>query len=58
MIINHMGDVVCQGSELKTETISANIDANYARQWQNEFKVLKDMRKEMIGSCKVTKIKA
>jgi len=58
MIINHMGDVVCQGSELNTETISANIDAKYARQWQNEFKVLKDMRKEMIGSCKVTKIKA
>lgn len=58
MIISHMGEVIRQGSEKDTQTISANIDAKFAHQWQNEFKVLKDMRKELIGSCKVTKIKA
>jgi omega-amidase len=58
MIISHMGDVICQGSETETEIISANIDAKLAHQWQNEFNVLKDLREALIGSFKVTKIKA
>jgi len=58
MIISHMGDVICQGSQTETEIISAKIDAKLALRWQNEFQVHKDIRKELLGSCKVTKIKA
>jgi predicted amidohydrolase len=58
MIISHMGEVLSKGSETQTEIISANPDLDQLKQWRNDFSVLDDVQKDLIGSIKVTKIKA
>jgi predicted amidohydrolase len=58
MIISHMGEVLEQGSETEPETISATIEPTLAKEWRNEFNVLGDLRRELIGVIKVTRIKA
>ncbi len=58
MIISHMGEVLEQGSETEPETISATIEPTLAKEWRNEFNVLGDLRRELIGLINVTKIKA
>jgi len=58
MIVSHMGETLCSGSSSEIEIISAIIDPSLAHQWRNEFKVLDDLRQEMLGTFKVTRIKA
>ena len=57
LFISHMGEVIQRASETQTEALSATIDPSQAMEWRNEFNVLCDMRRELIGSIKVTKIK-
>ena len=58
IIISHMGEVLDKGSETQTEIISANPDLDQLKLWRNDFSVLHDVQKDLIGSIKVTKIKA
>lgn len=58
MIISHLGEVVSEASETSIKTISSVIDPLLAKQWQRDFPALQDVRKELIGSIKVTQITA
>ncbi|MBT4584303.1 MAG: hypothetical protein HOC93_04385 [Phycisphaerae bacterium] len=58
LIISHMGETLAKASETETETISAVIDPTLAHQWRNEFPAHEDIQKDLLGTIKVTKIKA
>lgn len=58
MIVSPLGEVIEEGSETNTEVISAIIDPSISKEWRRDFPVLEDVREELIGSIKVTEIKA
>ncbi|MDP7008959.1 MAG: nitrilase-related carbon-nitrogen hydrolase [Phycisphaerales bacterium] len=58
LILSHMGEILSKGSETETECISSTLDLTRSNQWKKEFAAIQDIQKDLLGTIKVTKIKA
>jgi len=58
IIVSPLGEVLAEGSQTATQTISADVDPQVALSLRETFPVLQDVRPDLIGKIKVQRVTA